>query len=153
MRNPQSTLQQAASGPWTSSLSMKLSKNIYMSTWILMSNEALTGKEGISVGFPYWGWGWRVRKAGAERKGWCWEANAQTQKAKGFFSFLFLKFILFIYFGLHWVFVAARGLSPVAARGGYSALQCVGFSLRWLLLLHSTGSRCAGFSSCVTRAQ
>ena len=27
---------------------------------------------------------------------------------------------LFLYFGLHWVFVAARGLSLVAASGGYS---------------------------------
>lgn len=29
-----------------------------------------------------------------------------------------------------------------------SSLQCSGFSLRWLLLLRSTGSRCADFSSC-----
>ena len=29
----------------------------------------------------------------------------------------------------------------------------VGFSSRWLLLLRSTGSRCAGFSSCGTWAQ
>ena len=58
----------------------------------------------------------------------------------------------FIYFWLRWVFVAARGLSLVAASGGYSALRCVGFSLRWLLLLWSTGSRRMGFSSCGTRA-
>ena len=44
-------------------------------------------------------------------------------------------------------------LSLVAANGGYSSLQQVGFSLRWLLLLQSTGSKCAGFSSCGTRAQ
>ena len=30
---------------------------------------------------------------------------------------------------------------------GYSSLGCAGFSLRWLLLLQSTGSRRAGFSS------
>ena len=29
-------------------------------------------------------------------------------------------FILFLNFWLHWVFVAARGLSLVAASGGYS---------------------------------
>ena len=29
-----------------------------------------------------------------------------------------------------------------------SSLRCVGFSLRWLLLLQSTGPRCTGFSSC-----
>ena len=70
--------------------------------------------------------------------------------------FLFFKinlFILFIYFWLCWVFVAACGLSLVAARGGYSLLHCAGFSLRWLLSLWSTGSRCMGFSSCGTRAQ
>ena len=44
-------------------------------------------------------------------------------------------FILFIYFWLHWALVAVRGLSLVAASGGYSSLRCVGFSLRWLLLL------------------
>ena len=41
----------------------------------------------------------------------------------------------------------------VVASGGYSWLQCVGFSLCWPLLLRSTGSRCAGFSSCGTWAQ
>ena len=43
---------------------------------------------------------------------------------------------LFIYFWLRWVFVAAHGLSIVAARGGYSLHNCewcAGFSLRWLL--------------------
>ena len=49
------------------------------------------------------------------------------------------------------LFVAARGLSLVAARGGYSSLWCTGFSLRWLFLLRSMGSRCAGFSSCDTQ--
>ena len=48
---------------------------------------------------------------------------------------------LFIYFWLCWVFVAARGLSLVAASGGYSSLRCVRFSLRWLHLLRNTGSR------------
>ena len=64
-----------------------------------------------------------------------------------------VNFYLFIYFWLRWVFVAARGLSLVAASGGYSSLQCAGFSLRWLLLLQSTGSGHAGFSSCGTWAQ
>ena len=61
---------------------------------------------------------------------------------------------LFIYLFLAgWVFVAARGLSLVAARGGYSSLRCAGFSLQWFLLLQSTGSRCMGFSSCSMLAQ
>ena len=61
-----------------------------------------------------------------------------------FFLNLFNVFI----FGCHWVFVAARGLSLFAASGGYSSLWCTGFSLRWLLLLWSTGSKCEAFSSC-----
>ena len=32
---------------------------------------------------------------------------------------------LFIYFWLRWVFIAAHGLSLVAAGGGYSSLQSV----------------------------
>ena len=62
-------------------------------------------------------------------------------------------FILFIYFWLCWVFVAARELSLVVASRGYSLLRCTGFSLRWLLLLWSTGSRRMGFSSCGTWVQ
>ena len=59
---------------------------------------------------------------------------------------------LLIYFWLHWVFVAARGLSLVAVSGGYSSLGCT--VLLWrLLLLQSTGSRHAGFSSCDAWAQ
>ena len=67
--------------------------------------------------------------------------------------YFFFNINLFIYFWLRWVFVAARGLSLVAASGGYSALRCAGFSLRWLLLLWSTGSRHVGFSSCGAWAQ
>ena len=44
------------------------------------------------------------------------------------------------------------GFSLVAASGGYSLLWRAGFSLWWLLLLRSTGSRCAGFSSCGAQA-
>ena len=58
-----------------------------------------------------------------------------------------------MYVWLCWVFVAARGLSLVAVSGGYSSLRCVGFSLRWLLWLQSTGSRRVGFSSCSAWAQ
>ena len=52
-----------------------------------------------------------------------------------------------------------RGLSLVTASRGYSSLGCMVFSLWWLLLLQSTGSRCAasvvlarGLSSCGSRA-
>ena len=54
----------------------------------------------------------------------------------------------FFFFGLHWVFVAAHGLSLVAASGGCSSLRCEGSSFWWLLSLRSTGSRHGGFSSC-----
>ena len=65
------------------------------------------------------------------------------------------KFIYFIYlfFWLHWGFVAAHGLSLVAASGGYSSLHCTCFSLWWLLLLQTMGSRHVGFSRCGTKAQ
>ena len=53
----------------------------------------------------------------------------------------------FVFFWLCWVFVVARGLSLVVVSGGYSSFWCAGFSLQWLVLLRSTGSRRAGFSS------
>ena len=63
----------------------------------------------------------------------------------------------FFFFNL---FLAALGLcccaqafSLVAAKGGYSSLQRAGFSLRWLVLLQSTGSRRMGFGSCGMQAQ
>ena len=68
-------------------------------------------------------------------------------------SFSF-KFIYFIY-----LFLAALGLCCRArafsscSEQGYSLLPCAGFSLLWLLLLRSTASRRAGFSSCGARAQ
>ena len=72
---------------------------------------------------------------------------------KIFFQVFYLFSCLFIYFWLIWVFIAVHGLSLVAASGGYSSLRCTAFSLRWLLLLRSTGSKCVGFSSCRARAQ
>ena len=54
----------------------------------------------------------------------------------------FLKKIT--YFWLSSVFTAVCGLSLVAVSRGYSSLQCMGFSLWWLLLLWSTDSRHTG---------
>ena len=66
--------------------------------------------------------------------------------------FFFFKFI-YLFLGLRWVFVAAGGLCLAVASGGYSSLRwCAGFSLRWLLVLQTTGSRRAGFSSCGLQA-
>ena len=71
----------------------------------------------------------------------------------------FLFTYLFIYFWLHWVFVATCGLSLVAVSGGYSSLRCAGFSSQWLFLLQSMGSStrasvvvASGLSSCGLRA-
>ena len=69
------------------------------------------------------------------------------------FFFLQIYFILFIYFWLCWVFVAVPGLSLVVASRGHSSMRCTGFSLWWLLLLWSIGSRHMGFSSCGVQAQ
>ena len=68
-----------------------------------------------------------------------------------FFFFGFLKFIYL--FRLRWVFVAVRGLAPVAVSGCHSSPWCTGILSRWLLLLRSTGSRRTDFSSCGTWAQ
>ena len=70
-----------------------------------------------------------------------------TVDSDSFFVFVF------VFFWLRWVFVAARRLSLVAASRGDSSLRCTGFSLWWLLLLQSTGSRHVGFSSCSPWAQ
>ena len=61
-----------------------------------------------------------------------------------------LFFLKNYYFWLNWIFIAVCELSLVLANGGYSLLWDAGFSLQWLRLLRSTGSRCPGFSSCGT---
>ena len=62
--------------------------------------------------------------------------------------FLKNKFIyLFIIFGCVRSLLLHAGFLLIVASGDYSLLQCAGFSLRWLLLLRSTGSRLMGFSS------
>ena len=86
----------------------------------------------------------------------CLRLLGRLDKCVSIFFFedlILLCFFKFIYFWLHWVFVAARGLSSVAVSGGYSSLRCAGFSSWWLLLLWSTGSRHVGFSSCDMRAE
>ena len=75
----------------------------------------------------------------------------ESRKGKVVFLIQFLLH-LFIYFWLSWVFIAACGLSRVAASGGYSSSPRAGFSFQWLLLLQSTASRLTGFRSCASRA-
>ena len=96
-----------------------------------------------------------------------WQADSQPLRHQGsphsllyqyescfyhFFVCFLINLFYFVYFGLHWIFVAMCRLSLVAASRGCSSLQCAGFSLRWLLLLQSTGSRRLGFRSCGSRA-
>ena len=61
-----------------------------------------------------------------------------------YFVPFFKKFIYLFYFWQCLVFIAAGGLSLVAASEGYSLSPYMGFSLRWHLLLWSTGSRHVG---------
>ena len=67
---------------------------------------------------------------------------ADGEKGSGYTSLFFLW--------LCWVFIAVWvfSINSCGEQGGYSLLQCTGFSLRWLLLLQSTGSRHLGFISC-----
>ena len=69
-------------------------------------------------------------------------------------SFLFV-FNLFIFgcVGSSLLSMGFLQLQREVGSGGYSLLWCVGFSWWWLLLLQSTGSRHAGFSSCGAQAQ
>ena len=114
------------------------------------SDCTLSGTVGDQA--PRWGMG-----AGGHpyMSPWGQSLKACQYHAKNFRRLSFFKkiYLFIVYFWLRWVFVAARGLSLVAASRGYSSWWCVGFSLRWLLLLWSTGSRRTGFSSCGTRAQ
>ena len=59
-----------------------------------------------------------------------------------------LFYFMYLIFGCVGSSLPHAGFSLVAASEGYSSLRCVGFSLRWLLLLRSTGPRHGGFSSC-----
>ena len=64
--------------------------------------------------------------------------------------FFFLRFIYLFVYCLGCVFVAALGLSLVAVRWELLSSCGLGFSLEWLLLLRSTGSKLKGsvFAEC-----
>ena len=48
-------------------------------------------------------------------------------------NFLIILKNVFTYFWPHWVFIEARGASPVAASGGCSPFRRIGFSLQKFL--------------------
>ena len=58
----------------------------------------------------------------------------------------------FLFFGCIGSLLLRGGFSLVVVSGDYSLLQFAGFSLQWLLLLQSMGSKHASFSSCGSRA-
>ena len=68
------------------------------------------------------------------------------------YIYIFFFFKIYFIFWLWGVFVAAGTLSPVAVSRGCCSLRCPGFSLWWLLSLHSTGSKQGDFSSCGSQA-
>ena len=66
---------------------------------------------------------------------------------------MWTTFNVFFLFWLWCVFITALKLSLVAESGSYSSSSCAGFSLQWLLLTQSPGSRASvvaghGLSSC-----
>ena len=62
-------------------------------------------------------------------------------------KFFYVCIYLVSHFWLHWLFLAACGLSLVVMRRGCSWLQCVDFSPRWLLLSQISGSRASRLQS------
>ena len=67
--------------------------------------------------------------------------------------FFFIDLFIYLFLAALGLRCCTRAFFLVAASGGYSSLRCTGLSLRWLLLLRSTGSRHVGFSSCGRWAQ
>ena len=88
-----------------------------------------------------------------------WWSQGIKKKKKDTFYHLFSsrfslkkkKNIYLFIFGWVGSSLLCMGFSLVAASGGYSSLRCAGFSLQWLLLLWSTGSRHTGPSVVVAR--
>ena len=80
----------------------------------------------------------------------CPRVKVEHQFSQSFFCCCCLFLLLCVLWC--WVFIAACGLSLAAVSRDYSALPRVGYSLRWLLLLQSTGSRPTGFGSCGSQA-
>ena len=87
-------------------------------------------------------------------QGWTKSLAYNVQQRSGYVNGWAIQphFICLFIFGCIGSLLLCAGFSLVAASGGYSLLRCAGFSLRWLLLW-STGSRHAGFSSCGMRPQ
>ena len=80
-------------------------------------------------------------------------SHNRGQLISGVWLPFFKKNGIYFYFWLCWVCLAeVWPLLQLQQVGATLQLQCVGFSLWWLILLPSTGSRGAGFSKCSSRA-
>ena len=66
-------------------------------------------------------------------------------------AFLKINLFIYFYFWLRWIFVAACGLFSSCSEQGLLFVVVHGLLIGWLLLLQSTGSRCAGFGSVALR--
>ena len=64
-----------------------------------------------------------------------------------YFIFFHCRFQKALFIWLHWAFIAACGLSLVVISRGWFLVQCLGFSLQWLVLLQHAGCRACGLSS------
>ena len=82
-------------------------------------------------------------------------------KFKSGFALLFLKKIfysiilkfVFIYFWLHWVFIAVCRLSLTGSRRGYSLVVVCRLLIAVASLVQSSSCKCTNFSGRGTRAQ
>ena len=141
---------QVTRGPWVPRKEMSLSKgNLKPLREVVSWGRKVTWVDFLFFFKDLFLW---LKCGGWNDRGCQGHGDKLTDHGTALNSTRFLKKInLLIYFWLSWVLVAAHGLSLVEASGGYSWLRYVGL-LRWLLLLQSTGSRCAGFSSCGSQA-
>ena len=88
-----------------------------------------------------------------------WQQIAHSEKHEGaclipepeflsIFIYFFFKFLfIYLFLAMLGLCCCARAFSSCGERG-LLFVWCMGFSLWWLLLLQSMGSRCTGFSSC-----
>ena len=81
------------------------------------------------------------------------ELNVFHQFFNSFCKFFFWYVHTAVFIWLLWVFVGPMGFLQLWGVGATVSLQCTVFSLWWLLLFRSTGSRHMGCSNCRTWAQ
>ena len=86
-------------------------------------------------------------------KRWAGTSSHRILKAVEEHCFLFFNLYIFFIFGCVGSSLLRAGFLWLQRAGATFLWGCVGFSLQWLLLLQSTGSRRTGFSNCGAWAQ